>query len=142
MRKYEPDLPYLLRHLDYVENRIRNPTISPVVNRVAFLQQALLSGYADGVMLPAVTPVIVAVSIAPVPVTPDEIERQQQALTNRAAVWARFQAMAPDVAKSTLVDEFLQQTSRMLKTFYKKNGVNNMIVKQSLTDWLIAERNF
>ena len=72
----------------------------------------------------------------------ENVEAQQQELLRRASIWARFQAMHNDVAKTALIDAFLAQSGSTLKTFYRKNGVNNMIVKASLTDWLIREKGF
>ncbi|MES2830584.1 MAG: replication initiation protein [Pseudomonadota bacterium] len=146
-RKYAQDLSYLVRHLAYVEARVRNTTSPPLVNKVAFLQKALDHGYAD-----VTTPLFQVAASNPLPAVPAEspaaehsaesIMAQQQILARRAGVWARFQALDNDSEKSVMVKEFLEQTGTTLKTFYKKNGVNNMIVKASLTDWLIAEKNF
>ena len=138
-RKYAGREAYLARHLDYVETRIRNTASAPLQNRAAFLQNALEHGYADGLPEGAhlVTP------SAPVVAAPVEsIEVQQQALLRRASIWARFQGMHNDIAKTALIDAFLAQAGSTLKTFYRKNGVNNMIVKASLTDWLIREKGF
>lgn len=138
-RKYANDLPYLLRHLDYAEARMRSTAGAPLVNKVAFLQKALDHGYADGAGAARAS----ATNSPPVqPVLSDAIAREQTNLARRAKVWATFQGQTDDVSKAALVDEFLQQTSATLKTFYKKNGVNNMIVKGSLTDWLIEKKHF
>lgn len=162
-RKYENELPYLSRHLEYVEARMRSANSRPLVNKVAFLQKVLDHGYADtvtnmvanaapisgsshgseapkptGILNPSGSPSTLPLKQA----SPELIDAQQKILAQRAGVWVRFQSMETDGAKSALVKEFLQQTSATLKTFYKKNGVNNMIVKASLTDWLINEKKF
>jgi len=154
-RNHAGDLPYLLRHLEYVEARIRSTASAPLVNKVAFLQKALDHGYGDvaanvaaapapGVSLDMLAPagLLVTSISARTKNSADSIKAQQQVLAKRAGVWARFQSMDNDGEKSALVKEFLEQTGATLKTFYKKNGVNNMIVKASLTDWLITEKKF
>ena len=50
--------------------------------------------------------------------------------------------MHNDASKIALIDAFLAQAGSTLKTFYRKNGINNMLVKASLTDWLIREKGF
>lgn len=135
--QYAHDPAYLLRHLDYVENRGRNVSTAPLVNKIAFLKKSLEHGYADeAASLAGFTS---ATPAAPVP-SPEEIALEQQQLTRRAETWARFQAMSDTDARDALIDQFLQQAGSTLKTFYKKNGVNNMIVKASLTNWLINEK--
>lgn len=137
--QYAHDGPYLLRHLDYVENRVRNATTAPLVNKIAFLKKSLEHGYADdAVPAPGPSPALPSPQI----LSPEEIEQQQAELTRRAEIWARFQAMTDPDARDKLVDAFLGQAGGTLKTFYRKNGVNNMIVKASLTDWLINEQGF
>lgn len=129
---------YLVRHLDYVEGRIRNTATAPLVNKIAFLKKALDHGYADD-LPPSPLPPTVAPSKQP---SPEEILEQQQVLAQRAEVWARFQAMSNLEGKSALVSEFLHQSSHTLKTFYKKNGVNNTFVKAALIEWLLTYKNF
>ena len=150
-RRYAHDLGYLLRHLDYVEARIRSTSTAPLVNKLAFLQKALEHGYADVAVLPVVSEVSVRVgsrkgdaaktAVEPVAL-PKDIALQQRALTQRAEVWKQFQELGDATGKAKLVAEFLSQTGATLKTFYKKNGVNNMLVKASLTDWLIEHKKF
>lgn len=134
---HSPD--YLERHLNYVEARIQNTVSAPLLNKVAFLQKAMNHGYADASLVPVVR--AVAQPVPPLDL-PEEMELRQQALTVRAEVWLRFQAMANEAEKNALITEFLQQGSTTIKTFYKKNGVNNMIVKVSMTDWLIDIKHF
>ena len=150
-RRFAYDLEYLLRHLDYVEARIRSTSTAPLVNKLAFLQKALEHGYADVAALPVVSEVAVragsrkgdATKTAVEPVAlPKDIALQQRALTQRAEVWKQFQELGDAAGKAKLVAEFLSQTGATLKTFYKKNGVNNMLVKASLTDWLIERKKF
>jgi len=144
-RKYAENLPYLLRHLDYVEARMRSTASAPLINKVAFLQKALDHGYADNAVIVdsirAANPATLSLPLFS-PVSEESVKFQQQVLVQRAGVWVRFQTMDDEQEKNALVKEFLGQTGATLKTFYKKNGVNNMIVKASLTDWLIAEKNF
>ncbi len=138
-RKYADRQPYLLRHVDYVEARIRSTASAPLQNRAAFLQNALEHGYADD------APQLANVAAAPPAMalsSVESVEAQQQELLRRASVWVRFQGMQNDAAKTALIDAFLAQSGSTLKTFYRKNGVNNMIVKASLTDWLIREKGF
>ena len=161
LARYVPDMAYLARHLDFVEQRIRSGTGAPLINTVAFLQKALDHGYAE-----AARPVSVALAAtvkraaravpaaAKPPLEPEPeaatlsvddgetVAQTQATLLQRAEVWARFQGLPQDAAKARLVEAFLEQTGATLKTFYRKNGVNNMIVKASLTDWLIREKNF
>ena len=159
-RRYAPDVAYLLRHLDYVEARIRSTGTAPLVNKLAFLQKALEHGYADAAALPVMpaVPAVPVVAAALVRVgsktgspakalvkavaLPKDIALQQRELTLRAEVWKQFQELGDATSKAKLVAEFLGQTGATLKTFYKKNGVNNMIVKASLTDWLIEHKKF
>ncbi|GAC1422120.1 MAG: replication initiation protein [Burkholderiaceae bacterium] len=155
-RKFSHDPQYLLRHLDFVETRARNSTTAPLLNKMAFLQKALEHGYADAIVshttlvpAPALVSAVTPRSRLPhltephaLPVSFESIQVEQQKLARRASVWQRFQEMGNDAAKTAIVDAFLEQTSATLKTFYRKNGVNNMIVKASLTDWLIAEQGF
>lgn len=137
-RKYADRQAYLLRHVGYVEARIRSAASAPLQNKAAFLQNALEHGYADEAPAVAKVP-----SRLPAPTsTVEDVEAQQLELLRRASIWARFQGMQNDAAKTALIDAFLAQTGRTLKTFYRKNGVNNMIVKASLTDWLIREQGF
>lgn len=145
-RKYGDDAAYLLRHLDFVDARVRNSATAPLVSKVAFLQTALAQGYADAVsptvaLVPVPAPLPAVLSPVP-PTSPELIQIEQQKLARRAAVWLRFQEMGNDATKAEIVDAFLEQTGPTLKTFFRKNGVNNMIVKASLTDWLIAEKGF
>lgn len=137
--QFADDPDYLVRHLDYVENRGKSANTAPLVNKVAFLKKSLEHGYADEV-LPTVA---AALTKVPQPSsTPEEIELQQQELTRRAQTWARFQAMSDTEDKDKLIEAFLRQAGATLKTFYKKSGVNNMIVKMALTQWLITEKNW
>lgn len=137
--QYAHDPAYLLRHLDYVENRGRNVNTAPLVNKIAFLKKSLEHGYADeAASLAGFTSAIPAATVP----SPEEIALEQQQLTRRAETWARFQAMTDADARDALIDQFLQQAGGTLKTFYRKNGVNNMIVKASLTNWLINEKGF
>jgi hypothetical protein len=137
--QYAHDPAYLLRHLEYVENRGRNVSTAPLVNKIAFLKKSLEHGYADeAASLAGFTS---ATPTPPIP-SPEEIALEQEQLTRRAETWARFQAMTDTDTKDVLIDQFLQQSGGTLKTFYKKNGVNNMIVKASLTSWLINEKGF
>lgn len=137
--QFADDPDYLMRHLDYVENRGRNAHSAPLVNKVAFLKKSLEHGYANEAM-PAV-----ASTLAMYPqqsTSPEEIALQQQELMRRAETWARFQATNDTEVRNKLIEAFLHQAGATLKTFYKKNGVNNMIVKMALTQWLITEKNF
>lgn len=137
--KYADRESYLLRHVDFVEARVRTAASAPLQNRAAFLQNALDHGYADDASeaakgLPQNR--VVATTAA------ESVEAQQQDLLRRASIWARFQAMHNDASKIALIDAFLAQAGSTLKTFYRKNGINNMLVKASLTDWLIREKGF
>ena len=137
--QYAHDSPYLLRHLEYAENRVRNSSTAPLVNKIAFLKKSLEHGYADeAVPAPGSPPATPSLQT----LAPEEIERQQEELTRRAETWARFQAMTDSEEREKLVHAFMRQAGSTLKTFYRKNGVNNMIVKASLTDWLINEKGF
>lgn len=136
--QYADNMNYLVRHLDYVENRGRNASSAPLVNKVAFLKKSLEHGYADEAALVVALPL----AVQPLPsISPEDIALQQQELMRRVETWARFQAMTDRAARVILVDEFLRHAGATLKTFYKKNGVNNMIVKASLTSWLITEKH-
>ena len=136
--KYADRASYLLRHVEFVEARICSAASAPLQNKAAFLQNALEHGYADAV--PAGLHGVPSIPAAALPI--ENIEEQQQELLHRANVWARFQSMHNDAIKTDLIEAFLAQTGSTLKTFYRKNGVNNMIVKASLTDWLIREKGF
>ena len=137
--RYADRASYLLRHVEFVEARICSAASAPLQNKAAFLQNALEHGYAD-----AMAAVLHGVPSIPAAAQPpvENIEEQQQELLHRANVWARFQSMHNDAIKTALIEAFLAQTGSTLKTFYRKNGVNNMIVKASLTDWLIREKGF
>ena len=138
-RKYADRDSYLLRHIGFVEARLRSAASAPLQNKAAFLQNALEHGYADAAPSPG-NPV--ASAPPSVPISGESVDAQQQELLQRASTWARFQGMQNDAAKTALIEAFLAQTGSTLKTFYRKNGVNNMIVKASLTDWLIREKGF
>lgn len=156
MARFGQDPVYLDRHLDFVEQRLRSSTSAPLMNTVAFLQKALDHGYAEARPQTAgATPVARSrqsiryaesteeVLALPLPPIDAAAQAQHQAtLLRRAEVWARFQSMPQDGMKALLVENFLARSGATLKTFYRKNGVNNMIVKASLTDWLIHEKNF
>ena len=138
-QKYGDDPAYLRCQLDFVEARIRSITSASPVNKIAFLQKALTNGYADTASSP-ITPIkAVFQEAAPSAAT---IEEQQKVLRRRAEVWQKFQSLADDDGRTALAAAFLEQTSPTLKTFYKKNGVNNMIVRMGLTDWLIREQSY
>ena len=137
--KYADRESYLLRHVDFVEARVRTAASAPLQNRAAFLQNALDHGYADDaskVPNGVLQNQVVATTAA------ESVEAQQQDLLRRASIWARFQAMHNDASKIAFIDAFLAQAGSTLKTFYRKNGINNMLVKASLTDWLIREKGF
>jgi hypothetical protein len=139
-QKYAAQPDYLRRQLDFVESRMRSTTSAPLVNKLAFLQKALANGYADEKV---VSPVATGIQgNAETTLKPEAIEKEKEILRRRAEVWQTFQASADEQEKAALVAAFLAQTSATLKTFYKKNGVNNMIVKASLTDWLMTEMNY
>lgn len=145
LRRFAEDLPYLIRHVDYVEARVRNRAAPPLANKIAFLQKALDHGYADapGPEKQRVTPIplltaATATESSAVDVQSDAAMVAQQAVAlARAQVWDQFQHMTEEPARRAIVDEFLQQTSAMIKTFHKKNGIHNMVVRVALTDWLI-----
>ena len=137
--KYANQAPYLRRHVAFVEARVRSTASAPLQNKAAFLQNALEHGYADA--MPAAAPG--NLSVPPEVLLPvEDLDAQQQELMHRANTWARFQSMQNDATKTALIEAFLAQTGNTLKTFYRKNGVNNMIVKAALTDWLIREKGF
>ena len=145
LRRYADDMPYLLRHLAYVDARVRNRTASPLTNKIAFLQKALDQGYADHTAsddkLVASFPVPAAIPFAMPSIagqTGAEVAAQQHATLARVTVWEQFQQSLDEAARRVVIDEFLQQTSAMIKTFYKKNGIHNMVVRVALIDWLIA----
>lgn len=140
-RKYVSDPSYLHRHLDYVEARIRNTASAPLFNKAAFLQKALDHGYADAAVVPTAPVQVTTVKTSPI-VSAQAVAEKQRLIDRRIAVWDRFQQVENESEKASLVDDFFQQTSMTLKTFYKKNGLNSMVVKASLIDWLMQEKNY
>lgn len=138
-KKYADDQPYLLRHIELVEARSRSQRAAPIDNKTAFLQKALDNGYADVKLVREV----VEKSNQTLP-EESEVDRlrNQEGTILRNEVWQRFQKMTNEGSKSALITEFLHQTNSTVLTFYKKNGINNMVVKVHLTEWLMNVRNF
>lgn len=137
-KKYSDDQPYLLRHIEYVEARIRNPKAAQIYSKAAFLQKALDQGYAD--TMPAATTQIVLA----LPVTKErasEVRTKDEGTLAREEIWKQYQQITDEVVKATLIQEFLGQSNSTVQTFYKKNGINNMLVKVHFTEWLIKSRS-